>query len=97
MATDMATNMTLKTDKASVTLNGTATDTANGSATETATDMSPFLNPALCANTDRVVDGKVSPCRNAATLVCTSCKLVQVSLVLWELHFGCATELTSVS
>lgn len=72
-------------------------DMAMDKTTDTATDMSPFFSPALCANTERVVDGKVSPCQNAATLVCSSCKLVQVSLVLCVLHFGCANELTSVS
>lgn len=47
-------------------------------ATDTAIDMSSFLNPALCANIERVVDGKVSPCQNTANQVCGSCNLVQV-------------------
>jgi hypothetical protein len=62
--------------------NGMA-DMAIKKVTDTATDLFSFLNPAPCANTERFIDGKVSPCQNAATLVCSSCRLVQVSIVLY--------------
>ncbi|CZR56251.1 uncharacterized protein PAC_06139 [Phialocephala subalpina] len=40
-------------------------------------DNAAFLNPALCANTERKADSKESQCQNTAGLVCGSCKLVQ--------------------
>ncbi|KAL2037200.1 hypothetical protein N7G274_010063 [Stereocaulon virgatum] len=36
-----------------------------------------FLNPALCANTEKKAESKELPCQNAARLVCV-CKLVQI-------------------
>lgn len=51
-------------------------DLAIDQTTDTATDMSSFLNPALCANIERVVNGKVSPCQNTANQVCGYCNMV---------------------
>ena len=45
-------------------------------------DNATFLNPALCANTEQNADGKESSCQNTASLVCRSCKLVQVCCLL---------------
>ncbi|KAF2704138.1 hypothetical protein K504DRAFT_442126 [Pleomassaria siparia CBS 279.74] len=42
-----------------------------------AVDMSSFLNPALCANIERIVDGKISPCQKHAGDICSSCSIVQ--------------------
>lgn len=46
-------------------------------------DNAAFLNPALCANTntERKADSKEPPCQNTASLVCGSCKVVQVWLL----------------
>ncbi|PZC93522.1 MYND finger family protein [Pyrenophora tritici-repentis] len=40
-------------------------------------DLSEFLDPPLCANTDRMVDSEISPCKEKATMVCSKCFLVQ--------------------
>ncbi|KAF2016823.1 hypothetical protein BU24DRAFT_366243 [Aaosphaeria arxii CBS 175.79] len=36
-----------------------------------------FLDPALCANTQRKINGEIMPCRNEAGFICAKCKLVQ--------------------
>jgi hypothetical protein len=41
-------------------------------------DRMAFLNPALCANTQRKADQKEPTCQNTANLICSSCKIVQV-------------------
>lgn len=50
-------------------------------------DLSAFLYPSLCANTEREVDGEISPCEQKAKTVCSSCYIVQVSLSLGQLPF----------
>jgi hypothetical protein len=45
-------------------------------------ELDKYFNPALCANTEQVVDGEVVPCQNATTQFCASCKLVQVWILL---------------
>ncbi|KAF2641386.1 hypothetical protein P280DRAFT_517590 [Massarina eburnea CBS 473.64] len=46
-------------------------------ATDLATKMVPFLNPPLCANSERVVNGELSPCTKSTTQTCNHCHLVQ--------------------
>jgi hypothetical protein len=43
-------------------------------------DLSAFLNPHLCANTQRIIDEVVAPCEKDAALACGGCDLVQVSV-----------------
>ncbi|KAF2129720.1 hypothetical protein P153DRAFT_430843 [Dothidotthia symphoricarpi CBS 119687] len=62
-------------------------------------DLSLFLNPNLCANTDRCADGELSPCPNHASLACGKCKLVQYcskdcQVADWPRHrFTCKSAL----
>ena len=48
-------------------------------------DTVAFLNPALCAKHGAQANGKESPCRNAANLVCV-CRLVQVRCSFFSEH-----------
>jgi hypothetical protein len=45
-------------------------------------DMSAFLNPHLCANTQRIIDDVVAPCVEDAALACGGCHLVQVRILV---------------
>jgi hypothetical protein len=44
-------------------------------------DFKSFLNPFLCANTERRVSREIKPCENEARFMCAKCKLVQVSQI----------------
>ncbi|KNG52716.1 mynd finger family protein [Stemphylium lycopersici] len=45
-------------------------------------DLSAFLNPPLCANTDRTIHGNVSPCERKAAMYCgKACQKAD-----WRLH-----------
>jgi hypothetical protein len=43
-----------------------------------ASKLTAVFSPALTANNQRAVDGKVWPCQNAVVLTCKRCKLAQV-------------------
>jgi hypothetical protein len=45
-------------------------------------DLKSFLDPFLCANTERRINGTTKPCENEARSACAKCKLVQVSPVI---------------
>ncbi|KAF9733843.1 hypothetical protein PMIN04_012859 [Paraphaeosphaeria minitans] len=40
-------------------------------------DLKSFLDPFLCANTERRINGTIKPCEKEARLTCVKCKLVQ--------------------
>ncbi|KAF1977218.1 hypothetical protein BU23DRAFT_596674 [Bimuria novae-zelandiae CBS 107.79] len=42
-----------------------------------APEVAKFLNPPLCANSQRTVDDKLLPCENEAPFVCSGCQFVQ--------------------
>ncbi|CAA9965929.1 DUF4470 multi-domain protein [Pyrenophora teres f. maculata] len=80
-----------------------AAATLTGKMVPNTPDLSEFFNPHLCANTDRMVNGRISPCKQKATMVCSKCYLVQYCckacrVANWKLHKpSCNSELLEES
>ncbi|KAH7413716.1 hypothetical protein DE146DRAFT_761995 [Phaeosphaeria sp. MPI-PUGE-AT-0046c] len=54
-------------------------------------DLKSFVDPFLCANTERRINGIIKPCENEARSTCVKCKLVQYcskecQIVDWVSH-----------